>query len=87
MSFNYGYIVDASRQKGDEGRGVTAISLGEVSSNRYQPGISEWGNPVRVMSNYPLIFERELTLGSETSQYQEEKKANLARGEVIVAFG
>ena len=33
MSFNYGYIVDASRQKGDEGRGVTAISFGEVSSN------------------------------------------------------
>jgi hypothetical protein len=29
---------------GDEGRGVTAISLGELLAS-FDPGISEWGNP------------------------------------------
>ena len=31
--FIYGYMVDALGRKGDEGRGVTAISLGEASNS------------------------------------------------------
>ena len=38
-------MVDALGIKGDEGRGVPAISLGEVVAT-FDPGISEWGNPV-----------------------------------------
>ena len=30
----------------EEGRGKTAISLGELS-NKLKPGIPEWGNPLR----------------------------------------
>ncbi|KKU85933.1 MAG: hypothetical protein UY15_C0019G0007 [Parcubacteria group bacterium GW2011_GWA2_47_9] len=30
---NYGWTVDALGYRGDEGRGVPAISLGEVASN------------------------------------------------------
>ena len=37
--------------EGDEGRGVAAISLGELQASR-DPGISEWGNPDRVMPVY-----------------------------------
>ena len=36
--------------------------------------MSEWGNPVGVMSHHPR--KREPTRGSETSQYPEEKKSN-----------
>ena len=37
---------DALTGKSDEGRGNAAISLGELHSKRYYPGISEWGNPM-----------------------------------------
>ena len=37
---------------GDEGRGVAAISLGELLAS-FDPGISEWGNPLR---QYLSIF-------------------------------
>ena len=36
---------------GDEGRGVTAISLGELLAS-FDPWISEWGNPVGVIPHY-----------------------------------
>ena len=38
----------------------------------FDPDMSEWGNPT-VFNSDPCMRER--TLGSETSQYQEEKKA------------
>jgi len=45
----------------------------------FEPGISEWGNPSRVMPGYPAsghmtCIGGETTQGSETSQYLEEKK-------------
>ena len=43
------------------------------------PRISEWGNPVGVMSNHSRmnsIVRAEGTRGSETSKYPEEKKEN-----------
>ena len=43
------------------------------AGNSFDPEIPEWGNPIRVMSNYPI---RRRTRGSETSQYPEEKKEN-----------
>ncbi len=39
----------------------------------FDPEISEWGNPPTLSRNQRKL---EHTLGSETSQYQEEKKAN-----------
>jgi hypothetical protein len=36
---------------GDEGRGVAAISLGELLAS-FDPRISEWGNPA---GQYPVI--------------------------------
>jgi hypothetical protein len=54
-----------------------AISFGERQA-RFDPKISEWGNPVRVM---PDDFDAEFigaekpTRGSEPSQYPEEDKA------------
>ena len=37
--------------RAEEGRGKTAISLGEVQTT-FDPGISEWGNPMRVMPHH-----------------------------------
>ncbi len=53
---------DATNQRNASGRRYVAID----------PEVSEWGNPVRM--DYHLIFRMELTRGSETSQYPEEKK-------------
>jgi hypothetical protein len=39
--------------------------------------MSEWGNPSRVMSGYPVdeyIVGRKRTRGTETSKYPQEKK-------------
>ena len=41
----------------------------------FDPEVSEWGNPIRVMSYYSDYVGMH-TWGSETSQYPEEKKAN-----------
>jgi hypothetical protein len=38
--------------RADEGRGKTAISLGELSSE-LKPGIPEWGNPSEHNSDTP----------------------------------
>jgi len=37
--------VDALASNGDEGRGVAAISFGEVLAT-FDPEISEWDNPI-----------------------------------------
>ena len=47
--------------------------LGGDAKQSLYPEISEWGNPP-IFDRYPCMWER--TQGSETSQYQEEKKAN-----------
>ena len=39
---------------GDEGRGVTAISLGELLPS-FDPWISEWGNPAGVIPSYSCL--------------------------------
>ena len=46
-----------------------AISLGELQAS-VDPGISEWGNPLGVISKH----RKEPTQGTETSKYLEEKK-------------
>ena len=40
--------------------------------------ISEWGNPMGVMSHHPELYigPEKPTRGSETSQYPEEEKSN-----------
>lgn len=43
----------------------------------FDPVMSEWGNPMGVMSHY-LIQEQ--TQGSETSQYLEEEKSTEMSG-------
>ena len=54
--------------RGDEGRGMTAISLGELSS-KPKPGIPEWGNPSFSRRIPPVehIDWVEVTRGIETS--------------------
>ena len=46
--------MDALAWDGDEGRGVTAKSLGELLPS-FDPGIPEWGNPVGVTPRYPRL--------------------------------
>ena len=62
---------------GDEGR--DRLRYAWVRSQiSFDPGISEWGNPHRFISMYPLaeyIGFRRRTEGSETSQYLQEKKS------------
>jgi hypothetical protein len=45
----------------------------------FDPEISEWGNPARLIPGH-FLFEHigkgELTRGTETSKYPEEKKEN-----------
>jgi hypothetical protein len=38
-------MVDASALRADEGRGIAAISVGELRAS-VEPTISEWGNPL-----------------------------------------
>ena len=46
-----------------------ALSLGELQAS-VDPGISEWGNPLGVISKH----RKEPTQGTETSKYLEEKR-------------
>ena len=39
---------------GDEGRGVAAISFGEPLAG-YDPEISEWGNPSRLIAGHHRV--------------------------------
>ena len=67
-------MVDALTEEGDEGRGLAAISFGELLC-KLRPGDFRMGQPYRVnLDNSQLKRLREQTLGSETSQYQEEKR-------------
>ena len=67
-------MVDALTEKSDEGRGVATICFGEVLSN-LRSGDFRMGKPYQVNLDNSLVNARaELTLGSETSQYQEEKR-------------
>lgn len=52
---------------------MAAICSGKVPINRYQPEISEWGNPTTISSDLRM---QERTQGSKTFQYLEEEKAN-----------
>ena len=72
--------MDALASVGDDGRGVAAISFGEPLAG-YDPKISEWGNPSRLIARHRRVNQiarRSDTGGSETSQYPEEKKTNPA---------
>ena len=67
--------MDALAIRGDEGRGKTAISLGERQA-RFDPGISEWGNPAIGNYSYSRLSKVglvERTQGTETSKYLKEK--------------
>ena len=67
-------MVDALTEEGDEGRGVAAICFGEVLSN-LRSGDFRMGKPYQANpDNSSINVGAELTLGSETSQYQQEKK-------------
>ena len=60
---------------GTDRRGRTwqaAKSLGELQAS-VDPGISEWGNPARVMPCHPR--KGGPTRGTETSKYPEEEKS------------
>jgi hypothetical protein len=50
-----------------------ARSLGELQAS-VDPGMSEWGNPARVIPRHS--FRGEPTQGTETSKYLEEEKSN-----------
>ena len=41
----------------------------------FDPWISEWGNPLEEDSN--TLFNSELTRGTETSKYPQEKKIKM----------
>ena len=69
--------MDALASGGDEGRGRLRYASGSRQTG-YDPGISEWGNPARVMSSHPIaeyIGFWKRTRGSETSQYPKEEKS------------
>ena len=55
----------------DDGRGMTAISLGELSSEPNR-GYPNWATYL----GKPQILFGEGTGGTETSKYPEEKKSN-----------
>ena len=66
--------MDALTEEGDEGRGLAAISFGELPS-KLRPGDFRMGQPYRMnFDNFPLNRWKEQTLGSKTFQYQEEKR-------------
>jgi hypothetical protein len=66
--------VDALTEEGDEGRGIAAIRFGKVLSN-LRSGDFRMGKP-HMANPYDFRLKRsgEHTLGSETSQYQVEKR-------------
>jgi len=64
-------------RRGDEGRGWLRKAP-ERCQATFDPEVSEWGNPRRFdrPSRTEYIGAAKPTLGSETSQYREEKKSN-----------
>ena len=72
-------MVDALASRADEGRTSLRYALGSWQGS-VDPGVSEWGNPARVMSCYLRLNEIgrvEGTWGSETSQYPQEEKTTV----------
>ena len=66
--------MDALTKEGDEGRSLAAIRFGEVPSN-LRSGDFRMGKPHQANLDDPYSKQYvEQTLGSETSQYQEEKR-------------
>ena len=47
-------MVDALAMRAEEGRGLPAISLGEVEAT-FDPGISEWENLLYFVYKTPLL--------------------------------
>ena len=67
-------MVDALTEEGDEGRGLAAISFGEVPCN-LRSGDFRMGKPYRInFDNARLKRSSEHTQGSKTFQYLEEKR-------------
>lgn len=65
--------MDALTQSSDEGRGITAISDGEVYNNLRPVDLRM--RKLCMINSYNFASNSIMrTLGSETSQYQEEKK-------------
>ena len=62
--------------RGEERRGSLRKALGSWQTN-YDPAMSEWGNPVRVISLFytEYIGIGSETWGTETSKYPKEKKS------------
>ena len=71
--------MDALASTTDEGRGIAAISHGQLPSKRYEPWMSEWGNPAPSQASLRCehIAPVEGTGGIETSQYPEERKTTV----------
>ena len=68
-------MVDALASKAEEGRGKTAISLGELS-NKLSRGFPNGAIRSGKTGSHPTkhISGKGVSRGSETSQYPEEKK-------------
>ncbi len=72
-------MVDASASRGDEGRGRLRYAPGSRQTG-FDPEISEWGNPASLGNQMALrtdecIVRVELTQGTETSKYLQERKS------------
>ena len=68
--------MDALASAADEGRGHATKRLGELRAS-IDPRESEWGNPARVIPRHgwaESIGSVEVSGGTETSQYPEEKR-------------
>jgi len=73
----YRRMVDALGPGGDEGRGVPAISCGEVASNLWSADLRMGKPNPETNRDYSETYFGGRTWGSETSQYPEEKKKSL----------
>ncbi len=56
-------MVDSLACLADEGRMKPAIGVGELAKS-YDPAVSEWGNPPRSYSRYPI----DLSIGGERAE-------------------
>ena len=66
--------MDASALRADEGRGIAAISVGEPRAG-FDPTISEWGNPIVVMT-MTLAWLGRAPGELKHLMYPEEQKAS-----------
>jgi hypothetical protein len=75
--------VDALATTGDEGRGMTAISLGELQAS-YDPGISEWGNPA---DSSRLFYSEYIGVKSEPAELKHLSKQRKRKRSDSVSSG